>query len=732
MSANNDKQDAPRFDPVTEFFYSSHLPLELHADLPDRERAVFYNNMSEEERRLLHSDPSKLTEDEITIRDRIIVRLKDFPRKVKIFKMLPHEDLEDLASDVFEVMNYDLPIELVRADKKKREIISARIVEVAIPTVDSKGKKLGMEIVYRYKPGRALTSAVPTKIIAHQNNALGIAAKYTMTFHSLKGEYLTLHRKEITEIIAELTAKQLVHHKRVIEDYFSRLITGFDTAGYIEVDRTIETEGFYLVDGRIVESGSVHRDPTLEEIVACAEMLDALVGKWKTEYAVPTVVRNSMLGPFSLILKQRRNPLPYTYLYGPRDTGKNALAMIGLAIWEKDLDGSFMKGFSSFNSEYKFGEVLSKTTYPQFIDEVGPLRLKEYEKMREMIKVAADHDVARSKGMGPSRSTRYVDIPALSYLILAANRALPSDEAFMKRMDPVRMLSVDRHPRNSPEAIAFEAWFNQERHKLAALGHFTAMYILRSDKAVLKLPPRDLSRMILVEFYKVAGRDAPEWIDHYAQEDGVEAAAENIRLYMRGFFLDLINKKYREFAPLGSQADSLEQKIEYLSQNNLIPYFHVLEGFVRITNDIYKPLEENGINVSSLDELASYLPKFVVHRAKPGSKMKTDHCALGPLSDFIEFLEEVPSVDDDNGSTRNEDQAQGHIQDLVLASYMKYCHENKTDRVPLGKFQQLLLSIKGITDAGQARYQIDVVVKSGYLAQDVDGNLILNGKNSIE
>ena len=77
--------------------------------------------------------------------------------------------------------------------------------------------------------------------------------------------------------------------------------------------------------------------------------------------------------------------------------------------------------FSSVDSEAKLGYVLSQTTYPITINEVGALSDEKHKKMLEMVKNSIETRIARSKHI---HKTTYTDVPALCACVLTSNPRL--------------------------------------------------------------------------------------------------------------------------------------------------------------------------------------------------------------------------------------------------------------------------------------------------------------------
>jgi hypothetical protein len=647
-----------------------------------------------------------------------------------ILELLSEDDKKSLDSEVFEIRSYETK-ELVVADSRMNRIILAKLLPQTLEK-KNQGTKVGTTVNWIYQRGAVIASAIPIEVIKHENNALGIAAKYTIKFRSVEGRYFTIARRTIAEIIDELKVMQKVHHGRLIDDCFSLLITAFGTMQKIDLDVSIESEGFYLINGRVVETGPSRTASSTSEVKDCIELLNKLASNWKTKGAFSMGIKHSVVAPFSFILKQQNNWIRWLWYYGPPNTGKNMLIIAFLAVWEKDRL-PYISHFPAINSEYKFGEFLSRTTHPQFVDEAKGLRLKTSEIIREMMKIAVPSTVARAKGIGNTRSTKLTEIPALSYIYWAGNAPPPADEALNKRLDLIKMLSVDIHPRDSPEAKKYEVWFNQEKYKLAALGNFVAEYVKgMQDPEIFKMPPLELARKLLVEFYKAGGVDqGPAWIDENVEADSMEEAREDIRLKIRAYILTTINNTYQRYCKDGQPDDSMEKKVLFCARLHLVSWLHELEGTIRITNEILKDLGEIDVDLSSLDEFATYIPSFTeVSRQKPRSKSSARHCAIGTVASVVEFLSEPLRFDDDTESVMKaivEKERDEQLVQVVVGAFREYCETTKSESAPKISFQRHLVGRKDIPDSPSGDRAIKNMIEKGYFTEDENGNLFLNG-----
>ena len=172
------------------------------------------------------------------------------------------------------------------------------------------------------------------------------------------------------------------------------------------------------------------------------------------------------------------------------------------------------------------------------ISEVGSLTDAKFQWLSEMVKHAIENPTARKKSI----ESIYRRIPALSNLILTSNYLPPSDPAFRSRFILIHWGEKDLP--SLEEKAAFKKWFFDEKRveTLGVLGDFTANYIM-THPDVLDLYWEDIAKLILREFYKMVGKEPPEWIDRLVEQDQIEAHVNDGRLRLRGFFVRAINDK---------------------------------------------------------------------------------------------------------------------------------------------------------------------------------------------
>jgi hypothetical protein len=301
--------------------------------------------------------------------------------------------------------------------------------------------------------------------------------------------------------------------------------------------------------------------------------------------------------------------------------------------------------YTSLDTVAKFGEALSKTTYPITVNEVGSLGDSRHRPLLEMFKTAIEGMTARSKFI---RKTHYTNIPALAAGILTGNAQPPTDPAYRRRSIPICFTQADEHTQKERED--FDRLMNERVTKeLKTLGDFAANYILDNQADLLSnnklIDWKELSRRILEEFYDAAGREAPEWISYFVEETQLADSKEDIELLLRAYLLQKINETYNRHCRNISCVDSsFTERFDFCLQHKLIPFLNSLnnvdkEQEVVITTDLMHELGQQKVDwsISSLTEVAGIIPDFKYGQKKRGGK--NVRAAYGSKEKFIEFLD---------------------------------------------------------------------------------------------
>lgn len=351
----------------------------------------------------------------------------------------------------------------------------------------------------------------------------------------------------------------------------------------------------------------------------CIELLEELAKKYKNNNIFPSVIKWALVAPFSFILKgYNDNWMPWLHLYGITSSGKSSLGLIALAVWRKHKNSErkdHQLGFNNIDSVARFGNAISKSTYPVLVNEVGALSNEKYYFMVEMIKHAVENQTARGKFVDGS----YNHIPALSPFILTSNYSPPSDPAYSRRVLSIHFPREELH--DQKEAEEFKKWLSERIDVLGVLGDFVAKYLMENPDILKTKQWEDLAKVILAEFYKTGGIEGPKWLDNFIEQKSIEESSDETHFELRAFFMETITNTYsrhiKTLTPNQSQDIVLDvsfaSRLNFCLNNELIPFLHQHinkrnETEIAITADIFVELKKRKIqNITHLRDLANEL-----------------------------------------------------------------------------------------------------------------------------
>jgi hypothetical protein len=207
-----------------------------------------------------------------------------------------------------------------------------------------------------------------------------------------------------------------------------------------------QLKAYHIVDSK---SNSLPKQPTTEQICKCIGTIEKLVQKYRHKEIIPTVLKWAIVAPFDFALKQYTKDmvfLRWLYPYGWTRTGKTTLGNIVLAVWNLMSDSKYKVPFTKVDTEARFGNILSRTTFPLIINEVSSLGDEKRRSLLEMFKNATETTIARGKYF---QKSNYVDIPALSACVLTGNSRPPQDSGFLARIIRCVFTKDDEHTANN-------------------------------------------------------------------------------------------------------------------------------------------------------------------------------------------------------------------------------------------------------------------------------------------
>jgi hypothetical protein len=321
-----------------------------------------------------------------------------------------------------------------------------------------------------------------------------------------------------------------------------------------------------------------------------------------------------------------------------------------LAIFSKLLTN----GFGNIDSAARFGNVISRSTYPKVTSEVAALAEKYNKPLVELIKTAVDSPYVRGKHL----EGKYQNIPALCSIFFTSNSKPPDDSGYRSRHTLIHFSKDDIHEREDKEAKEFEKWLDSKLHILGVLGDFIGRYAIikptKPDESILfsDKSHEDMAKEIITEFYKSVGKAKPQWLDMtFEQRSIVEENTEQAYFEIRGFLMDQITEAYsRHIRTLYKEQDpgiviDFSTRLNFCLANKLIPYLHQhsrrdsLEEII-ITHDILAELKraiDHIEGITTMEDLGKEIPGFEYTSRKLGGKAR--RVLAGKREDFVSFLE---------------------------------------------------------------------------------------------
>jgi hypothetical protein len=506
-----------------------------------------------------------------------------------------------------------------------------------------------------------LIYAILTNVVIN-DNPIDSAKTYQITFIGRSKKPFTIGPGSINYIIEELASRGKVLRKAEAVDALTAILNRFEELGLAEVKESVTQTGYYFIKGKFETheiTQVLDKEPDPDQMLECISLLDELATKWQKKDIFPTVIKWAVLAPFNYIFKANDKWLRNIHGYGWASSGKTSLGKIALAVWrlhKNALRKDYQLRFSNIDSTARFGSVISRSTYPKVINEVGGLQDKFNRSLLDLIKGSIEAPYVRGKFF----EGRYQNIPSFCNMFLTSNSKPPEDSGYRSRNILIQHTKDDVHERGQKEAVEFEKWLDSKLNFLGVLGDFIARYaivkpakpeesILFSDKAY-----EDMAKEILTEFYKSAGKDRPEWLDRvFEQRSIVEENTEWAYFEVRGFLMDHITEAYsRHIRTLYKEQDpgiviDFMTRLNFCMTNKLISYLHEhikkdgTEEIV-ITHDILKELTkklDHIEGITTLEDLGKEIPGFEYCQRKLGPDNKNTKVLAGKRVDFVDFLE---------------------------------------------------------------------------------------------
>jgi len=242
-------------------------------------------------------------------------------------------------------------------------------------------------------------------------------------------------------------------------------------------------------------------------------------------------------------------------------------------------------------------------------------------------------------------------ISALSPCILTSNDLPPQGPAFRRRILPIYYSKEDEP--SQEEIEQFNALLRTGFDTLGILGDFAANYILENHEILInsKSDWTDIAKGILVEFFKAARKEVPDWIEYFVEETQVRDAALEQEQIVRGFFVKTINeifsRNYRTLTPREDvdeviHENTIERRLDFCCNKELIPFLRKKDGCVLIFHDIMHELKSH--RISSIIHLTQ-LARMFQTEVRPIKLNGVSHRLISiPINKFLEFISPAISL----------------------------------------------------------------------------------------
>ena len=313
--------------------------------------------------------------------------------------------LTQLSSYVCAVVSLDPP-EMYVAHTHRRCIIKAVVRTLRETTTIREGSTTTQQtdtrkqiLLWKYK----FVYAVPIKVVVNKNPLNG-SKTYLVTFldESSKKQF-TIGPCSINSMIDELNSNGKLHKKAEAVDALTAVLNKYERLGLAEINESVTTQGYYYVKGKFEYhdiTQNIDNEPNPNDVLKCINFLDELSTKWHDMNIFPTVIKWFTLAPFDCILKTADRWLPNFHPHGWSSSAKTTLGRIGLAMWRlhtSNLKKDFQLGFANIDNPARLGYVISSSTYPKLVNEVGALREKINRPLLEVIKQQVESPFVRGK-----------------------------------------------------------------------------------------------------------------------------------------------------------------------------------------------------------------------------------------------------------------------------------------------------------------------------------------------
>lgn len=531
----------------------------------------------------------------------------------------------------------------------------------------------------RLKYKERVAIGAPTEVVVYVNPVGGIT-KYQVRWETAtRPKPLIIGPASVEEILGRLRAEGLVVNSRLAGDILNAVIEGFIRRKKAVIKHEFEAPGFYWVKDeegeRIVAVNYEVEEPKLGELREVLVFLDVLAREWfgRVQDRFATAIKWWLLAPFNYVIKQMSNGNNYIqalYQYGPPNTRKSTINMIGMSLWGfrypevTNRDGE-VPGHA-LDSSPRMEFWLSRGTFPVSVKE--PRAVFEDANLVELLKSAIEGLIARGK----YRAGGYILSLALAPLSFTSNSYVPRDVALVgKRLHVITYSASEAlNPENEEDRVLIKRFEGEVLPRLSilkAVGQYVASRVIENPGLLREVSWvnstwLDLAEKLLGEAFVKAGLERAGWLDLRSTTESITEVHEDLRESIRMFMLEEINNAWskhvgrvtverptstgNEYDVLQRYEVELESRLRILLDNQWIPWMfkRVEDGVevVYITTGVLDKLRERRL-LHSIDDLKSlaellgfeYRPR---HSIRLGNAITSRSVIKVALQMLVKFL----------------------------------------------------------------------------------------------
>lgn len=445
-----------------------------------------------------------------------------------------------------------------------RYIVASKEVNQVLEIMIKTSKTTGGKYLYHNK---SFLACAPISIIIHKNplTFLQTATTYTMIFVDSTGEKNTFSHKTLVGIMQSLKESGYVLGDGA-EQALSAVLQAFRAEKLIEENEDIPYIGFFTdKDNKILASNIYIKEPNVSEL---ADAIIFVIDDLKPHYEnridlLSTLMVWGIVAPLIFMLKTNNYFLKALHLYGFANATKSNSGKIILALDGHHEDSRFTLNYSRIDTPARFGDAISKSTFPILIDEIKFDDKNNW--LLNFIKSAIESKTARTKFIN-SKALAPEDIPSLSPLILTSNSAPPlHDSGYMRRTIARNHSQSESWKENDPKAMEFKEFLRINLPRLKALGDYRNWYLMNHQDEILveKRPePLNLGLRIIRSAFTTVGIEFPTWLEERLPENELEESMEDNEVIVKSAFEKYINENLNRGISIWRLKLDREEKLE--------------------------------------------------------------------------------------------------------------------------------------------------------------------------